>query len=294
MRYRFRTVDVFTEQRFGGNPLAVFPEATGLSDREMQLLSMEFNLSETTFVFPPTDPMNSARVRIFNRTHEMPFAGHPNVGTAYVLAHLGLCSGDELRFEELAGLVIVRLERDNNGSVVGATIDAPQPLQLGIQLSTSSIAMCTGLISDDIVTNRHQPIHATVGNTYVIAEVSRDALSQAVPDISAFRQVLAETPALDGRFSLYLYAHEGDIIRARMFAPLAGTYEDAATGSAATPLAALLLSLTDQETAQYTIQQGVEMGRPSFLYASAYRAEDGIRASVRGRCIDVFTGEVVL
>jgi trans-2,3-dihydro-3-hydroxyanthranilate isomerase len=248
MAYRFMTVDVFTEQRFGGNPLAVFPDAAGLSDREMQSLAAEFNLSETTFVLPPADSANSARVRIFNRTHEMPFAGHPNVGTAYVLAHLGLAGGDELRFEELAGLVTVRLERGEDGSVVGAAIDGSQPLALGVELPPTSIAACAGLTDSDIVTTRHPPVHATCGNPHVIVEVAGEALARAAPDIAAFRRVLGETPALEGWFSLYLYARDGADLRARMFAPLAEMYEDAATGSAAMPLAALLLSLTDDDT----------------------------------------------
>jgi trans-2,3-dihydro-3-hydroxyanthranilate isomerase len=109
-RYRFVTLDVFTDRRFGGNPLAVFPEADGISDAEMQALAAEFNLSETTFVLPPADPANTARVRIFNRTAEMPFAGHPNVGTGFVLA--GMRGGDLLRFEEIAGLVEVQVARD--------------------------------------------------------------------------------------------------------------------------------------------------------------------------------------
>src|ERR671910_2181082 len=95
--FSFVTVDVFTDRRFGGNPLAVFPDAQGLSDGEMQSLASEFNLSETTFVLPPSDPANTARVRIFNRTAEMPFAGHPNVGTAFALAQLGRATGDVLR-----------------------------------------------------------------------------------------------------------------------------------------------------------------------------------------------------
>src|SRR4029450_10580971 len=101
--FSFVTVDVFTARRFGGNPLAVFPDAVGLSDTEMQSLAAEFNLSETTFVLPPAAPANSARVRIFNRTSEMPFAGHPNVGTGWVMAGLGRDRGDVLRFEEIAG-----------------------------------------------------------------------------------------------------------------------------------------------------------------------------------------------
>src|SRR6267154_3171789 len=121
--YGFVTVDVFTDRRFGGNPLAVFPDASGLSDGEMQSLAAEFNLSETTFVVPPEDPANTARVRIFNRTSEMAFAGHPNVGTGWVLAGLGRARDGVLRFEEKAGLVEVHVD---GTSVV--TIAAPQPL----------------------------------------------------------------------------------------------------------------------------------------------------------------------
>ena len=121
--YTFVTVDVFTDRRFGGNPLAVFPDANGLSDSGMQSLAAEFNLSETTFVLPPSDPANTARVRIFNRTAEMAFAGHPNVGTGWVLAGMGRARDGLLRFEEIAGLVEVQV---GGASVV--TIAAPQPL----------------------------------------------------------------------------------------------------------------------------------------------------------------------
>src|SRR5258708_29679366 len=110
-RFAFVTLDVFTDRRFGGNPLAVFPDAQGMSDADMQALAAEFNLSETTFVLPPSDPANTARVRIFNRTAEMPFAGHPNVGTGYLLAREGRDKDGVLRFEELAGLVGLQVER---------------------------------------------------------------------------------------------------------------------------------------------------------------------------------------
>src|ERR1700738_1414810 len=113
--YGFLTVDVFTDRRFGGNPLAVFPDAGGLSDGEMQSLAAEFNLSETTFVVPPENTTNTARVRIFNRTSEMPCAGHPNVGTGWVLAGLGRDRDGLLRFEEIAGLVEVSVERNGSG-----------------------------------------------------------------------------------------------------------------------------------------------------------------------------------
>src|SRR3712207_3600417 len=115
-RYSFVTVDVFTSRRSGGNQLAVFPDARGLSDQDMQSLAGEMNLSETTFVLPPEEPNNTARVRIFNRTYEMPFAGHPNVGTGFVLSRQKLELGDRLLFEEAAGLVEVRATRRSDGT----------------------------------------------------------------------------------------------------------------------------------------------------------------------------------
>jgi trans-2,3-dihydro-3-hydroxyanthranilate isomerase len=289
--YRFVTVDVFTEQRFGGNPLAVFPEADGLSDAEMQSLAAEFNLSETTFVLPPDDPAYSARVRIFNRTYKMPFAGHPNVGTAYVLAQMGRDNDGRLEFEEKAGLVTVDVSRDPAGAVRGATIAAPQPLSLGCELTPKDVAACTGLDAGDVITATHPPVEASVGVTFVIAEVSESALARAVPDTAAFRRVLAATPALNGRFSLYVYSCDADSVRARMFSPLSGTYEDPATGSAATALTALLLTHSGEDTISHDIRQGIEMGRPSLLRASAFRAGDGIRASVGGTCVPVLRGE---
>jgi trans-2,3-dihydro-3-hydroxyanthranilate isomerase len=292
----FVTVDVFTDRRFGGNPLAVFADATGLSDEEMQALAAEFNLSETTFVLPPADPAHTARVRIFNRTAEMPFAGHPNVGTAFVLAQQGRDRDGVLLFEEIAGLVRISVERDNAGAVRGATIAAPQPLSLGPTLSPATVAPCAGLSAADILTTTHEPVQASVGNPFVIAEVSPSALGRAAPDLAAFREALARNPALNGRYALYIYARDprDTTIRARMFAPLAGTWEDPATGSAATPLAALLLSFTRDERVRYEIIQGVEMGRPSVLHTAAERTPDGIRATVAGNCVQVLRGEVLL
>src|SRR6188474_1990562 len=150
--YDFCTVDVFTDRRFGGNPLAVFPAAAGLDTATMQALAAEMNYSETSFVLPPADPANTARVRIFHRTAEMPFAGHPNVGTGYVLAGLRPEAGDVLRFEEIAGLVEIRIERDAEGRPTGAEIDAPQPLEILGTLPAAAIAACIGLVPGDLVT----------------------------------------------------------------------------------------------------------------------------------------------
>jgi len=292
--YSFVTVDVFTDQRFGGNPLAVFPDARGLSDAEMQSLAAEFNLSETTFVLPPADPAHTARVRIFNRTYEMPFAGHPNVGTGYVLALAGKDCDGVLRFEELAGLVEVRVDRDGTGAVIGATIAAPQPLSLGAELPVEAVAACAGLDSSDVLTVTHRPVLASVGNPFVIAEVSGDALTRAAPSISDFHRVRAEHPELGGKLALHLYARDGKRLRARMFSPLSGTIEDPATGSANTPLVALLLSLSGGTEFSVDVVQGIEMGRPSLLQVTARRGPDGICATVGGRCVPVLRGEATV
>lgn len=292
--FAFETVDVFTTQRFGGNPLAVFPEASGLTDGEMQQLAAECNLSETTFVLPPTDAAHTARVRIFNRSHEMPFAGHPMVGTAYVVASRTPGAPDVFTFEVPAGLVTIRLAREG-GVVTGAEIDAPQPLSTGVTLPPADIAASLGLSPADVVTAAHPPTFATVGNTYVIAELTHEALVRSTPDLAAFRRVLAATPGLGDRYSLYVYARrDAATVEARMFAPIVGTWEDPATGSAATPLAALLLSIAGGDRLAVDIHQGVTMGRPSLLRASAHRATDGIRARVAGACVPVFSGSVRL
>jgi len=291
--FEYHTVDVFTDRRFGGNPLAVFPKAGGLDTATMQALAAELNYSETTFVLPPRDAANTAQVRIFNRTAEMPFAGHPNVGTAYVLARLGLASGDTLRFEEQAGLVDVRLTRDA-GDVIGAEIDAPQPLSMFGEFPAAAIAACLSLDPARIVTRNHMPVRASVGVDFVLVEVEPGALVDATPDLAAYRRLVAVRDELGGRLSIFLYAGDGDGIRARMFAPLAGTWEDPATGSANATLAALRLSLTDAPGLAYSALQGIEMGRESRLSLRAWREGSGVRASVGGRCVEMFRGTITL
>jgi len=287
--FSFVTVDVFTDSRFGGNPLAVFPDARGMSDADMQSLAAEFNLSETTFVLPPADPANTAQVRIFNRKSEMPFAGHPNVGTGWVLARQGRAKDGRLRFEEIAGLVEVQVAPE------AVTIAAPQPLSLGPEMPADLVAGCVGIDAGDVLTTAHRPVSASVGNSFVVAEVTGAALTRAAPDLGRFREAAKAYTAMGpNRLPIYLYAHDGTRIRARKFSPLSGTIEDPATGSAATPLAALLLSLAQDAECRYDIAQGVEMGRPSRLLCTARRTADGIRASVGGNCVPVLSGEVSL
>jgi trans-2,3-dihydro-3-hydroxyanthranilate isomerase len=292
--YDFLTVDVFTGTRFGGNQLAVFPDARGLSDIEMQAFATEMNYSETSFVLPPVNPANTAQVRIFNRTAEMPFAGHPNVGTGFVLASLGAAQGDVLHFEEISGLVEVRIARDGSGAATGAEIDAPQPLRIIGALPMEAVARCVGVPLMSVRSIAHPPLRASVGVEFVLIEVEADALAQATPDLAAFRAAAAAHLPEHDRLSVLLYARDGERIRSRMFAPLAGTWEDPATGSANATLAALLLSQSEAASNSFEVSQGVEMGRPSTLHVRAWRGSDGVHASVGGGCVPVLRGEAEL
>src|ERR1700682_4828552 len=154
MRLQFQTVDVFTSDRFAGNPLAVVLNAEELSTGQMQAIAAEFNLAETTFVRPPKDAAHTAEVRIFTPRSEMPFAGHPNVGTAFVLARAGesygkAISSDHLTFEEIAGIVHIELLKEN-GVTVGARLAAPQPVSIGEEISVEIVAAACSLQATDI------------------------------------------------------------------------------------------------------------------------------------------------
>jgi hypothetical protein len=217
--FRYETVDVFTEDRFGGNQLAVFTDARGLSDAQMQSLAAEMNYSETTFVLPPDDPANTARVRIFTRSHEMPFAGHPNVGTAFVLARHGRDTDGLLRFEEIAGLVEVRVSGDADGEVTGATIEAPQPLQTGAELPAEAIAACAGL-KPSRYRRDEPPAGARLrrrvlrcGGGQVGGAWQRDAGSQPVPGCAG-RPSRAGGPALAVSLCSRWRGHPGPHVRA--------------------------------------------------------------------------------
>ncbi|HVZ07668.1 PhzF family phenazine biosynthesis protein [Rhodopila sp.] len=294
--YEYVTVGVFTSKRFGGNPLAVFPDAKGLTDGEMQAIAAEFNLSETSFVLPPDNPQHHARVRIFTPKAEIPFAGHPNVGTGYVLARMLDNPPEHFTFEEGAGLVRVHVLRNDDQVICGARVSAPRALSLDIAVPIDLVARCAGLAPSDISTELHQPIVASVGTPFVIAEVaSVDVLARARPDLAAFRDGARHIAELSERFNLHLYARKDDFLhlRARMFAPLIGVLEDPATGAANAALAALLTSLAPGENVDlhYEIEQGIEMGRPSQIIASARKTGEGpVLATVAGNCVPMMRG----
>ena len=235
MQVPFQTVDVFTDRQFGGNPVAVIPDARGLSDAQMQAIANEFNLAETTFVLPPDHPVSTARVRIFTPRAEMPFAGHPNVGTAFVLAHQDAVCGASfdrrnMVFEEIAGLVRMRID-SVDGRVTGASLAAPQQFRVVRNFDVAMIAQACSLDPSDIEVRRHPPCLASCGAPFVIAEVrDRASLRRAQQRMDVF---LSHLPR-DEVTGIHLYvedAAEGADYQSRMFAPLHGVYEDPATGS---------------------------------------------------------------
>jgi trans-2,3-dihydro-3-hydroxyanthranilate isomerase len=298
MKLDFITVDVFTDRQFGGNPLAVVPDARGLTSGQMQAIAAEFNLSETTFVLPPQDAANTAQVRIFTPRAELPFAGHPNVGTAFVLAGATASAarpvtGDTMIFEEKAGLVRIQLLRDRS-AVTGARLAAPQALSIGENVASEIVASACSIAPADIDTRAHQPCVASCGLSLIFAAVtSRGVLAAARPRSEIFAQHELAT-------GIHLYVEAASPvadIEARMFAPRFGVIEDPATGSANVALIALLATLRAEPDLRLErrISQGVDMGRPSLLIASAEkRAGKVIAAHIGGSCVPVMSGVITL
>lgn len=301
MRLQFETVDVFTSEQFSGNPLAVVLNAEGLSSAQMQAIAGEFNLSETTFVLPPQDPAHTAQVRIFTPNGELPFAGHPNVGTAFVLARIGQSygrsiAGDRVVFEEKAGLVPIQLIKDG-GAVTGARLTSPQTLSVTDEIAPDVIAAACSLSEGDIEIANHRPCIASCGTGFIIAEVkSRTALAAASPRADLFGDHIAGYPT--SKVLLYVQTAEDTIdIRARMFAPLNKVPEDPATGSANVALIGLLAKLRPEAdlTLSKTILQGFEMGRPSLLFAGAEkRGGEVTTTAIGGHCVAVMAGTIGL
>ncbi len=296
MSYRYHTADVFTDKPFGGNQLAVLPDARGLSDAQMQTIAREFNYSETVFVFPAESSSNTRKLRIFTPGGELPFAGHPTVGTAHVLAEIGeiALSGDETRivFEEGAGPVPV-LIRSRDGKPTFAQLAAPRAAETrndGIDAATIA-----GVISLDAadIDDSYSIEAVSVGFPFLMVPVrSLEALGRARLDNAKWAASLEKTWAPE----TFLFTRTGDsVFRARMFAPTMGIPEDPATGSACACFGAYLASrdVTTDGTRSYTVHQGVEMGRPSLLEIEA-DVEEGKVTSVRvgGATVLIASGEL--
>lgn len=296
MQRRYVTVDVFTSAIFGGNPLAVVLEPEGLTAAQMQSIATEFNYAETTFVFLPKNPNHTAHVRIFTPRIEVPFAGHPNVGTAVALARdlesKGLAPLERMSFEEKAGIVPIRLLREG-GAVVGAELTAPEPLSIGVAASVGDVAECLSLDSADIETRAHRPQVVSVGLAFLTVELkSREALKRCKPLLAAHERVLLPI----GTDSIFAYVRERAAegrLHARMFAPLDAIPEDPATGSAAAATIALLATHRPERDADaaWRIEQGVDMGRPSLLLGRTEKRDGRVTAvHLAGNAVQVMHG----
>ena len=294
MRYRYLHCDVFTDTIFGGNPLAVLPDARGLSDVQMQKIAREFNFSETTFVLP-AERGNTRRVRIFTPSIEVPFAGHPNVGTAFALAVSGelgpLAGARTVVFEEKAGLVPITIER-RSGGAIACELSAPEPLSVGKSVPAAVLAAAVSLDPREVATVVHAPTAFSVGLPFLFAElVSREALARARSDPAGVDALVAAGVPAD----VHLYVRSGDEfdLRTRMFAPKDGVPEDPATGSANVALAAALahLDAKTEGSFRFRIAQGVEMGRPSVLEARVEKRGGAVtEAKIGGASVLVAEG----
>jgi trans-2,3-dihydro-3-hydroxyanthranilate isomerase len=302
MPYAFHTADVFTDHLHGGNQLAVVPDARGLTDEQMQMIAKEFNYSETVFVFPPRQSAHTRSVRIFTPARELPFAGHPTVGCAFVLAMIGdvpLNGGEQqIVLEEGVGPVPVSI-RAQNGKPVFAQLtsaklpeikDPPPPPEVLCEILSLEPSH---IVADDML----EPEAVSCGVPYLFIPIKKpEMLSWVKVDTMKWEQALHDYWAPE----MFVYSaedwtniFEGGHIRARMFAPGLGIGEDAATGSACAALAGFLAlrSETRDGTLRWTVDQGVEMGRPSRLELEVDRKRGQLAAiRVGGSSVLVSSG----
>lgn len=284
---------MFTEQRFGGNQLAVLPDAQKLSDWQMQQIAREFNFSETAFVLP-AEAGHTRKVRIFTPTTEIPFAGHPNIGTAFVLAETGALGKEipgTVLFEEKAGLVSIEIQVDP-GAPTSFELKAPQVLTLQEFPAIGSVAKALSLRENEIVVTTHAPTVASVGLPFLFVEVVDSAvLAQVRIDMAGFERLLVEGAV--PYVHVYTSKTDGADIQARVFAPLDGVAEDPATGSANCALAALLSHHRSEGDGEFSwcVFQGIELGRRSVLRIRARKENGCVVASwVGGTCVMVSEG----
>lgn len=303
MHCRYITADVFTSHPLEGNPLAVFPDARGMSGDLMQRIARELNLSETTFVFPPDDAANTRRLRIFTPKTELDFAGHPTVGTAYVLAALGEIplTGDETRivFEENVGPVPV-LIRSEGGRPVFTQLSVAKLPELGPEPpDAAELAEMLSLEPGDILTGGEDfPQAFSCGNSFLYIPLrNRDAVRRARLRIDLWEELLSEGWAS----KIYLIARDpelaGSHLRARMFSPALGIGEDPATGAAVSALGGYLgTRVPDRDgTFHWVVEQGFEMGRPSLLHLEVDKqAGDIVAVRVGGNSVMVSEGTMEL
>lgn len=300
MRYRFLTSDVFTDRIFGGNPLAVFPDGQGLSTEQMQRVARELNLSETVFVLPPENLDHTRRLRIFTPGTELPFAGHPTVGTAIVLASIGEVpmTGEETRivFEEGVGPVPV-LIRSEGGVPVFAQLSAAKLPKTGPPPpSVEELAELLSIDPKEILTGDDSPQNVSAGVPFLFIPVrDRSVLARCRVRMDRWDALLAGPDAPE----LYVFSRDpelpGSHFRARMFGPGLGIPEDPATGGAVTAFGGYIAIRAPERdgTLRLTIEQGFEMGRPSLLHLEVDKREGEVTAvRVGGGAVLVSEGTI--
>jgi trans-2,3-dihydro-3-hydroxyanthranilate isomerase len=301
MRVKYHTLDVFTDRVFGGNPLAVFPDADGVPPELMQRIARELNLSETVFVLWNAPPEGTdCRVRIFTPASELPFAGHPTVGTAFLLAELGRirAEGGAARVVLSEGVGPVPVDvRMEDGRPVFAQLSAARMPEMGPPPPSPAVVAELLSLDEADLGGSLGTAHATSGVPFLFVSVrDRGALGRVRMDGGAWERHLS------GAWGPHVYvvtddAEGGASLRARMFAPAMGIAEDPATGGAVTALAGLLAArdAAGDGTLRWTIEQGVEMGRPSRLHVEA-DVQGGAVTAVRvgGGAVRVSDGEMML
>ena len=298
MKARFLTCDVFTNRLFGGNQLAVFPDARGIAPELMAPIAKEFNYSETTFVLPPDDPSHTAKVRIFTPGGELQFAGHPTVGTAHVLATIGAVklTGDETKivFEEGVGPIPVTI-RSKDGKPEFAQLSVAQLPEVGPPPpSPARLAAALSLSPDDLVQGNMLPETVSCGTPFLLFPLrTRDAVRRSRVKLDLFQAALDDYITSMVMVFAMDAEHPGHDVRARMFAPTIGVPEDPATGSACSGLSGYLAARDPRRdgTLRWVVEQGFEMGRPSILELEADKKAGAITAvRVGGQTVMVQEG----
>jgi len=304
MKLRFHTLDVFTDEPFGGNPLGVFPDSAHLPTALMQRIAREMNLSETVFLGPPETADGTARVRIFTPAVEVPFAGHPTVGTALYLAARGegerSPDGSEasLVLEENVGPVPVEVRFEKGRAAFARFTTAMLPEHRPCEHAPADLAAMIGLEPDEVRTDDLAPEQVSCGLPYLIIPVrSLDAIRRVALDTALWRRMVADGWAHHVYTVCREAEGEGVDFRVRMFAPGSGVPEDPATGSAAAALGGYLSRVDGRDEARlaWTLEQGIECGRPSVLEVEADRAGgETVAVRVGGRAVEVSEGTMAV
>ena len=300
MNLDYHLLDVFTNQPFGGNQLAVFANPPlDLPASMMQLIAKEMNLSEVTFVFPPADHQNDFRVRIFTPARELPMAGHPTVGTAFLLARLGMIDkiskSRSLTFEEGIGPIQVTVESDEDGIPDSALMRQPIPQFLDIYEDREAIARMLSLRLDDLHPKAPLQVLSNGLPFLYVAVKSLEAMRRLSLRLDLWQGLLRGKPGENVFVTTTQTENPGSTAHSRMFAPALGVAEDPATGSASGSLGAYLLRYGLVDSGEIVSEQGIEMGRPSFINIKVDRQGDKFTAvTVGGSCVYMGHGTLIL